>query len=117
MHIAIHECISASAFYKQLKKAYKLIVTVQQQFVNNAADMMASSNYVQERDNLYPLLRLIILTYLSSNEQHRYILFKLALMIEIIPNEIRTRTYIEELRRLILTLLEIDDNQSELFSS
>jgi len=38
-------------------------------------------------------------------------------MIEIIPNEIRTKTYLEELRKLILSLLEIGDDQSELFSS
>ncbi|KAL4492941.1 hypothetical protein ABPG72_020720 [Tetrahymena utriculariae] len=110
IYTLLEECLYEQQFFKKIKKAFKFIVKLQDRFAKNSVNYQASVLFIEEKDNWYQIVSMVLKSYLIIKPESRWDLYYMNSLIQLVSMHVIENTHVQDFQEHLKDVLMINDN-------
>ncbi|KAL4433347.1 hypothetical protein ABPG74_017451 [Tetrahymena malaccensis] len=110
IYTLLEECLYEDQFFKKIKKAYKFVVKLQDRFAKNSVNFQASALFIEEKDNWYQIISMVLKSYLVIKPESRWDLYYMNSLIQLVNFDVIENTHVQDFQEHLKDILMINEN-------
>ncbi|EAS04445.1 hypothetical protein TTHERM_00616200 (macronuclear) [Tetrahymena thermophila SB210] len=109
IYTLLEQCLYEQQFFKKIKKAFKFVVKLQDRFAKNSVNFQASALFIEEKDNWYQIISMVLKSYLIIKPESRWDLYYMNSLIQLVSMHVIENTHVQDFQEHLKDILMINE--------